>query len=298
MVVSLKRLYLYSYGCRRLGVKKKFKNNQLNQVTEKCKNTKHLERCRAYWSNQQTHWGSWVSILRKTPASVFLGGYGSLACNLLFRFIINYLKLSCNITPLILILPVIGHVDLIHIWHTRCYPSNIRQVIWRPPRKSGLTPKTFEVLEWLHKVRFSPQWFWELTHSSLWPPFYGRIWPLTIKQFSYHFKNSFGNFLLEFFFEKSIVLIIYFSSFNLMFKFWFFILYRQRLTIWIIVLEFYLCFNLIFLFYYFLDEFIIYSVIRFCEFIKQIIWILQWIIQYVLQTITNTDSIWLFTLKC
>ena len=40
------------------------------------------------------------------------------------------------------------------------------------------------------------------------------------------------------------------------------------------------------------------TVISFCEFIKQIIWILHWIIQHVLQIVANIDLIWFFTLKC
>ena len=30
-------------------------------------------------------------------------------------------------------------------------------IIRKPPRKSGLTPKTIEVIEWLHNVRSSPK---------------------------------------------------------------------------------------------------------------------------------------------
>ena len=39
--------------------------------------------------------------------------------------------------------------------------------IWRPPRKSGITPQTIKEFEWFYSVLFSPQQFWELTHSSL-----------------------------------------------------------------------------------------------------------------------------------
>ena len=40
------------------------------------------------------------------------------------------------------------------------------------------------------------------------------------------------------------------------------------------------------------------SIISFCKFIKQIIWILHWIIQYVLQIVANIYLFWFFTLRC
>ena len=38
--------------------------------------------------------------------------------------------------------------------------------IWRPPRKSGLNPKTTKARVIHYAIIQSPQWFWELTHSS------------------------------------------------------------------------------------------------------------------------------------
>ena len=46
------------------------------------------------------------------------------------------------------------------------YILMIIYIIWRPPRKSGSTPKTIDAIERLKSIRSSPQKLWELTHSS------------------------------------------------------------------------------------------------------------------------------------
>ena len=55
-----------------------------------------------------------------------------------------------------------------HIWHTSSILSLQQNDVlnWRPPRKSGLTPKTTKARVVRYVIIQSPQWFSGLTHSS------------------------------------------------------------------------------------------------------------------------------------